>query len=302
MAQFDDLVVAFMTYLKIEKGYADKTIIAYTHDLQQFKDYWQKDHGDEALDLEAVDYRAGRYFLAYLQKLGLAKSSVARKTAALKSFFRYLKQEGVVSDSPIELLSAPKKSKPLPKVVTEIDLEDFFNSFHNLGDPSALRDCAIFEVLYSSGLRVSEVVALNVSDVANEAHILRIMGKGRKERIVPLGSKAREAVARYLEYGREALNKQLLPEPLFLNNRGGRLTARGVEYVLDQYIKAGVLRFKISPHIFRHSFATHLLDNGADLRVIQELLGHESLSTTQIYTEVSKAQIHHVYFKAHPRA
>lgn len=165
-----------------------------------------------------------------------------------------------------------------------------------------MRDKAIFELLYSSGLRVSELVNLDLNTVNKQKGMLRILGKGNKERVVPIGEQAQCAIARYLESGRPFLVKQQEETGLFLNQQGNRLTSRGVEYILEQYIKKGALKYKVTPHAFRHSFATHLLDNGADLRVIQELLGHESLSTTQIYTEVSKSHLQQVYLKTHPRA
>ena len=302
MERFDEQLEAFLNYLLIEKKYAPKTIIAYRRDLTQFKQFLIDYNGGQTVDMHELSYRDARYYLAYLQERQLAKSTIGRKAASLKSFCKYLKLEGDLEDNPVDLLSSPRKSKVLPKVLTEVDLEEFFEGFYQKKDPVSLRDCALFELLYSSGLRVSEVVALNVQDVSDDAHILRIIGKGRKERIVPVGSKARQAIAQYLTDGRLKLNKKQLAKPLFLNHHGDRLTSRGVTYVLDQYFKQGALKAKISPHVFRHSFATHLLDNGADLRVIQELLGHESLSTTQIYTQVSKAQMQHVYFKTHPRA
>ncbi|MBQ5668626.1 MAG: tyrosine-type recombinase/integrase, partial [Peptococcaceae bacterium] len=173
-------------------------------------------------------------------------------------------------------------------------------------NPAQLRDKAIFELLYSSGLRVSELVDIDVSDIQKQKGILRIIGKGSKERIVPVGEQAQFAIERYLESGRSLLLKNAKSEDaesaLFLNQQGGRLTVRGVQYLLEQYIKKGALKYKVSPHAFRHTFATHLLDNGADLRVIQELLGHESLSTTQVYTEVSRSHLQQIYMKAHPRA
>ena len=199
-------------------------------------------------------------------------------------------------------MSAPKKEKHLPSVINEIDITQFLDDFLSGEEPAQLRDKAIFELLYSSGLRVSELVNLDLNTVNKQKGMLRILGKGNKERVVPIGEQAQCAIARYLESGRPFLVKQQEETGLFLNQQGNRLTSRGVEYILEQYIKKGALKYKVTPHAFRHSFATHLLDNGADLRVIQELLGHESLSTTQIYTEVSKSHLQQVYLKTHPRA
>ena len=177
----------------------------------------------------------------------------------------------------------------------------FLDDFLAGEEPLQLRNKAIFELLYSSGLRVSELVQLDVENVQKQKGMLRILGKGSKERIVPVGERAQFAIAYYLEHGRPLLVKEEV-QALFLNRQGKRLTTRGVEYILEQYVKQGALKYKVTPHAFRHSFATHLLDNGADLRVIQELLGHESLSTTQIYTEVSASHLQQIYRKAHPRA
>lgn len=298
MAEFEQHLQDFLTYLQVEKGYASNTVAAYQRDLKQFGDFLRQNQ----MDLQDVHYQQARYFLVYLQNLGLAKSSIARKSASLKSFFRFLKRDDVITDDSVALLSAPKKAKRLPKIASQVDMEEFFAAFLNKTDPISLRDRAIFELLYGSGLRISELVALDVSDVLGHKRVLHILGKGRKERLAPIGSKSREAIEDYLQNGRKCLDKKYKESALFLNQQGGRLTARGVEYLLDQYIEKGALHYHISPHGFRHSFATHLLDNGADLRVIQELLGHESLSTTQIYTEVSKTQLQQVYFKAHPRA
>lgn len=298
MEEFDRQLAAFLTYLRVEKGYAENTLAAYKRDMNQFGLYLAEN--EETLG--DVDYRQARHFLVYLQNKGLSKSSIARKSASLKCFFRFLKQDEVIDDDSVALLSAPKKAKRLPQTASQVDMEDFFAAFMNKNDPISLRDRALFELLYGSGLRVSELVALDVKDVSGMGRLLRVMGKGSKERLVPVGSKAKEALSAYLADGRDHLDKKHDTPALFLNQQGGRLSTRGVEYLLEQYIKKGALHYHMSPHGFRHSFATHLLDNGADLRVIQELLGHESLSTTQIYTEVSKTQIQHVYFKAHPRA
>ncbi|MBR6755327.1 MAG: tyrosine recombinase XerC [Peptococcaceae bacterium] len=287
----------FIAYLENEKKYSPHTITAYQHDLVQFLDFLEK----QKKTLPETDYRLLRYYLADLQSNEFSKTSISRKLAAVKSFFRYLYRENYLQDNPAELVTAPKKEKRLPQVMSEIDMVKFLEDNLSGQEPLVLRDKAIFELLYSSGLRVSELVALTVKEFERQENFLRIFGKGNKERIVPIGEKAKEAVENYLTHARPLLQHQECAQ-LFLNHQGGPLTARGVAYILEQYVKKGAVRYKVSPHTFRHSFATHLLDNGADLRVIQELLGHESLSTTQIYTDVSKAHIQQIYFKAHPRA
>ena len=289
----------FLSWLQNEKACSVHTITAYSKDLEQFGQFVEQ----ENLQIERLEYRDLRYYMASLQKgQTLKKTTVSRKTAALKSFFKFLYREGFLERNPADLLSAPKKEKHLPSVINEIDITQFLDDFLSGEEPAQLRDKAIFELLYSSGLRVSELVNLDLNTVNKQKGMLRILGKGNKERVVPIGEQAQCAIARYLESGRSFLVKQQEETGLFLNQQGNRLTSRGVEYILEQYIKKGALKYKVTPHAFRHSFATHLLDNGADLRVIQELLGHESLSTTQIYTEVSKSHLQQVYLKTHPRA
>ncbi len=288
----------FLNWLQNEKGSSAHTITAYKQDLEQFGQFLEQ----QQLSLEQLEYRDLRYYMATLQqKQELKKTTLSRKTAAIKSFCKYLNREGWLEHNPADLLTAPKKDKRLPAVISEIDMTAFLDDFLSGEEPLQLRNKAIFELLYSSGLRVSELVALDVKSVQKQKGILRILGKGNKERIVPVGQQAQAAIAHYLEDGRPLLVKQV-ENALFLNNQGGRLTSRGVEYILEQYISKGALKYKVTPHAFRHSFATHMLDNGADLRVIQELLGHESLSTTQIYTEVSRSHLQQIYRNAHPRA
>ena len=288
----------FLNWLQNEKGSSAHTITAYRKDLEQFGEFLE----EQNMNLEDLEYRDLRYYMASLQNgQELKKTTLSRKTAALKSFCRYLNREGWIERNPADLLSAPKKEKHLPPVINEIDMSSFLDEFLTGHGPLQLRDKALFELLYSSGPRVSELVALDVDAVGKQKGILRIFGKGSKERIVPVGEQAQVAIEHYLESGRPHLLRTEEPA-LFLNQQGGRLTARGVEYILEQRIKKGALKYIVTPHVFRHTFATHLLDNGADLRVIQELLGHESLSTTQVYTEVSKTHLQQIYRKAHPRA
>ncbi len=304
MSNYTDLLNEYLAYIEKEKGYSINTVKSYRRDLEDFGEFLQQNY--ENLELNEITYQQGRYYLAYLQRKGLAKSTIARKSTAIRQFFAYLKEDEQIEDNTLTLLATPKKGKRLPKVLSEIDLEKFFDDFLKGDDPVSVRDRALFELLYSSGMRVSEAVALNIGDVANldKMPVLRIVGKGQKERIVPVGSKAKEAIERYLTHSRAILAENSVDEEnaLFLNRHGGRLTARGVDYLLDEYFKKGALKYKVSAHVLRHSFATHLLDNGADLRVIQELLGHESLSTTQVYTEVSASHLKAVYHKYHPRA
>lgn len=288
----------FLNWLQNEKGSSVHTIRAYQEDLTQFGEYLKA----QGIPLEQLEYHDLRYYMASLQqKQQLKKTTLSRKTSTLKSFCKFLHREGLLEHNPADLLSTPKKEKRLPTVINEVDMTAFLDDFLAGEEPLQLRNKAIFELLYSSGLRVSELVQLDVENVQKQKGILRILGKGSKERIVPVGEQAQSAITYYLEHGRPLLVKEEA-QALFLNRQGTRLTTRGVEYILEQYVKQGALKYKVTPHAFRHSFATHLLDNGADLRVIQELLGHESLSTTQIYTEVSASHLQQIYRKAHPRA
>lgn len=288
----------FLNWLQNEKGNSVHTIRAYQEDLTQFGEYLKA----QGIPLEQLEYHDLRYYMASLQqKQQLKKTTLSRKTSTLKSFCKFLHREGLLEHNPADLLSTPKKEKRLPTVINEVDMTAFLDDFLAGEEPLQLRNKAIFELLYSSGLRVSELVQLDVENVQKQKGILRILGKGSKERIVPVGEQAQSAITYYLEHGRPLLVKEEA-QALFLNRQGTRLTTRGVEYILEQYVKQGALKYKVTPHAFRHSFATHLLDNGADLRVIQELLGHESLSTTQIYTEVSASHLQQIYRKAHPRA
>lgn len=300
---FDSYLQEFLNWLRNEKTCSENTLTAYRKDIEQFGVFLTQ----ESLTVEELSYRELRFYMATLQRgQELKKTTLSRKTAALKSFFKFLHREGYIAHNPADLLSAPKKEKHLPAVITEIDMTAFLEDYLTGESPDKLRDKAIFELLYSSGLRVSELVEIDAVDIKKQKGVLRIIGKGSKERIVPVGELAQLAIEHYLENGRPLLLKNCKTDDaqnaLFLNQQGGRLTSRGVQYILEQYIKKGALKYKVSPHAFRHSFATHLLDNGADLRVIQELLGHESLSTTQVYTEVSRSHLQQVYLKSHPRA
>jgi integrase/recombinase XerC len=235
------------------------------------------------------------YYIAFLLRYGLDTTTVARKLSSLKSFFKVLKKKGLVSDNPADIIRTPKKKKHLPGFLTYEQIEDSFK----IENP---RDAAIMELLYSCGLRASELTGLNTKDVDLEKEEVRVMGKGGKERILPLGRKANESITRYLA-SRESLRPgRLAKTPLFLNYRGGRLTTRSLQRIVRKHLLKVARASGTNPHILRHSFATHLLERGADLRAVQELLGHASLSTVQIYTHLTTKRLKDVYRKAHPRA
>jgi integrase/recombinase XerC len=245
---------------------------------------------------DEVDHLAIRRFLAHLHG-ELKKSSIGRKLAAVRAFYRYLLREGIVVKNPAELVSTPKKEQKIP---FHLSIDEITALVEGPGETTilGLRDRAILEVLYSCGIRLSELTGLSVQDIDREGRLVRVLGKGNKERIVPLGRQAATAVAAYLEERRDPSGDA----PFLLNARGGRLTGRSVARIVDNYLIKLATMKKVSPHTLRHTFATHLLEGGADLRAIQELLGHASLSTTQKYTHVSIDRLMEVYDKAHPRA
>jgi len=294
----ESLIGKFEQHLKDERNLSPHTCAAYLRDLQAFRVFLTETLGwpDQGVRLlQRVDAIVLRRYLGLLYK-SHKKSSIGRKLAAVRTFFRYLVREGVLESNPGEGVATPKQEKYLPKTLS-ID-EIFALLDRDAGaNPLLLRDRAIFELLYSCGLRISELTALNLVNLDRQQALVRVLGKGRKERIVPVGGKAIEALQDYLDTRPEARDD----DPLFLNARDGRLTPRSVQRNLKKHlIKSGVLT-QATPHSLRHSFATHLLDGGADLRAIQELLGHASLSTTQKYTQVSVDHLMKVYDQAHPR-
>ncbi len=281
----------FIDFLKGEQGVSHHTLRAYTGDLEEFISFTDK----RPDDIDNLDIRS---FLAFLHHKKLRKSSVSRKLATLRSFFKYLHMEGYVKKNPAKLVSSPKIPKSLPRFLS-VD-EIFCLLDKSPGDSfRETRDKAILELLYSSGPRVSELASLDISDLDIKESLIRVKGKGRKERIIPVGSQAMVAIQNYLP---ERISMKKKSSALFLNNRGGRLTERSIRRILLQCSRMVNLKGDLSPHTLRHTFATHLLHGGADLRSIQELLGHSSLSSTQRYTHVDIVHLAEVYDKAHPMA
>jgi integrase/recombinase XerC len=285
----------FIRYLATERNVSGHTLLAYHSDMEQFRDFLSRERGVDA-GAGAVDHLMIRSYLALLHK-SHKKSSIGRKLAAIRAFFKYLLRLGKVAKNPAELVSTPKKEKRVPFHLT---IDEVIALVETPKGPELLplRDRVILETLYSCGIRVSELTGLDLTDLDLEEGLVRVMGKGNKERIVPLGSYARKAISSYLA----ARGNPPAYAPLLLNARGGRLTSRSVGRIVDKYILKLATVKKISPHTLRHTFATHLLEGGADLRAIQELLGHASLSTTQKYTHVSIDRLMEVYDKAHPKA
>jgi tyrosine recombinase XerC len=279
----------FLTYLEIEKNYSPHTLLNYRVDLTEFFQFLG------TTDLERVDYLFLRRYLASLREKKLKPRSMSRKLSSLRSFYKFMNREGYLKDNPAALLMSPKLDKTLPKFLSEDEMKAFIES-PDTGSEAGLRDRAILETLYSTGIRVSELVGLNIDTVDLIGSIAKVAGKGKKERLVPIGSKAADAIRAYLN------KRRATTQALFLNKSGRRLTARSIFNITEKYIKQVSATKNISPHVLRHSFATHMLDRGADLRSVQELLGHASLSTTQIYTHVTTERLKKIYDKAHPRA
>ena len=304
-----DLIHQFIHYLTAEKNASPHTCRGYLKDLEEFEGFL-KSLGMSLsptgkIEMEKVDRMAIRKYLSFLHRK-IKKSSIARKLSTLRSFFKYLVREQLASSNPAKIVSTPKVEKPLPTTLTVDEVFRLIDSPENRSGkllsnaPRARksRDRAILELLYSSGLRVGELVGLNLNHLDLDLGIVKVMGKGRKERIVPVGEKAVDALKAFLEE-RGVIRGEA---PLFLNPRGGRLTARSVGRLIKKYTRRSGIFRKVSPHSLRHTFATHLLDAGADIREIQEMLGHASLSTTQRYIHLSMGKLMEVYDKAHPRS
>ncbi|MBN1976167.1 MAG: tyrosine recombinase XerC [Anaerolineae bacterium] len=296
-----ELLDRFLSYMEAHNS-SPYTIKNYGNDIGQFLDYC-REQGVGAL--AEIDRSLLRDYLAELDAVGYVKASISRRVAELRSFGNFLVQEKVIERNPFRTVSAPRIPQRLPKYLTVAEVEALL-AVPDTTTPLGLRDRAIIEVLYGAGLRVSELVGLDVGDADPRQGQVRVMGKGGKERIGLLGRPAVRALRAYLEAGRPVLAAQgkgsTIPSALWLNHRGGRLSVRGVSLVLSKAGEQAGIRISVSPHILRHSFATHLLDGGADLRVVQELLGHANLVTTQIYTHVSQSRAREVYTHAHPRA
>ena len=309
-----DHLRAFLSYLRLNRNASAHTVRAYESDLSQLVAFMAREHRrpPSALGPSDITRVTIRGFLAELFRLGESRSSAARKLAAIRTFLRYLKREGLIESDPGLLVATPKREQTIPRHL-EVDEMARLLETPDTSGPLGRRDRAILELLYASGLRLSELVGLDLEDVSLGSRMVRVLGKGRKERLVPFNQSAASALRAWLP-DREALRRASAgqprgreprarsQEPMFLNYRGTRLSSRHVHRLVRHYVAACSMRFGISPHAIRHSFATHLLEAGADLRAIQELLGHVRLGTTQRYTHVNAAQLMDVYRRAHPRA
>ena len=300
--RFEQLVLDFLAYLEFERGLSRNTLEAYRSDLAQFGCHLEKTQG-EALTVAHGDLAE---FVASLaagdgDRPPVAPATLQRKVACLRSFYRHLRRTAVLTTDPTAHLRAPKQTRKLPQVLSRDEVTELLRQPRGT-EPPALRDRALLELMYACGLRASEAIGLEVGDVDLEERVLRARGKGSKERVVPIGQLAARAVASYLEHGRPGLVKGRPERQLFVNFRGAPLTRQGLYKIVRRHATTAGLADRMSPHTLRHTFATHLLAGGCDLRSVQEMLGHADVATTQLYTHLSSDRLKDVYFKAHPRA
>jgi integrase/recombinase XerD len=302
-ARFEGLVLDFLSYLELERGLSRNTLNAYRTDLLQYGEYLAE------RDIDALEARPAELseFLAELatgagdERPACSASTVHRKTACLRSFYKHLRRDELIGDDPTAALSAPRRAKKLPQVLNYAEVRKLLAAPEG-ASPTAKRDRALLEVMYACGLRASETIGLELGDVDPREGVLRARGKGSKERLVPLGRKAIAAIDAYLRGGRAQLVGERHETMLFVNFRGGPLSRQGLYKIVQRHARAAGLAGQMSPHTLRHSFATHLLAGGCDLRAVQEMLGHADIATTQMYTHLSGERLKDVYFRAHPRA
>ncbi|WP_186577692.1 tyrosine recombinase XerC [Aquibacillus kalidii] len=300
MKNVDRLNQLFLEYLQIEKNASSYTITYYMKDLESFVQFLL---GEGITEIDDIDYQVVRLFLTSLYEKKLSRRSVSRKLSSLRTFYKFMEREGYLHSNPFLNISLPKAEQPVPDFLYTQELEKLFQ-VSDQSEPIGQRNQAILELLYATGIRISECVGLKMNDIDFSMNTALVTGKGRKERYVPFGSFSENALKLYIQDGRNILlNKaKFNHEAIFLNARGNPLSARGVRLILDKMVKDAAITVKLHPHKLRHTFATHMLNEGADLRVVQELLGHEHLSSTQIYTHVTKDHLRKIYMNSHPRA
>jgi len=284
----------YLEYLEYQKNYSNHTIESYEKDIDEYLEYIKENN----INLLKINYNDIKEYLKYLNNKKDINSTISRKISALRGFYKFLQNNNKIENNPFALINLPKKEKKLPRFFFYNELEELFNT-PKLNTPLGQRDRLILEMLYATGVRVSELVNIKIKDISSD-NTIKILGKGNKERIVRFGDYCSEILKMYLNDGHYKLNGS--SEYLFLNNNGQKLTDRGVRYLLDKIISKTTIEKKISPHMIRHSFATHLLNEGCDILTVQELLGHESLTATSIYTHITNDRLKDVYFKTHPRA
>lgn len=287
-----DYVNKYLAHIEHDKNFSPQTLRAYQNDLNQYLSFLRT---EGCSDLGMATRLLLRKFLAFLKEQNYSKTTVARKLVSIRSLYKFLCREGILECNPVENVRTPKQDRKLPRFMSINEAEMLLN-LPDLSSLLGIRDSAIMETLYSTGMRVSELVGMDIADVDFHNGIVKVRGKGKKERLLPIGNHALNAIQLYLN------KRGSVKQALFLNKREGRLTERSVARMLEKYAKKGGMGSHISPHTLRHSFATHLLDRGADLRSVQELLGHANLSTTQIYTHITTERLKQVYDRTHPRA
>ncbi|MGI5859823.1 MAG: tyrosine recombinase XerC [Tepidanaerobacteraceae bacterium] len=291
------LIHSFINYLRATKTKSRNTTRAYEEDLSQFLEYLKQKKLSEPVFVN-INHLHIRGFLAYLRDRGLSKRTIARKLSALRSFYKYLAIEGLMKENVAKLINAPKTSKKLPLFLYPREIEALLSAPKH--DILGIRDRAIMELMYASGIRVGELVSIKINDINFGSNYIIVFGKGSKERVVFFGRKAAESLEEYLKESRPFLIKDIDCDSLFLNKNGTAISDRSIRRIIEKYVKIAALNNEISPHTLRHTFATHMLNNGADLKTVQELLGHSSLSTTQIYTHVTKERLKEVYDRTFP--
>ncbi|HPT68571.1 MAG TPA: tyrosine recombinase XerC [Syntrophomonas sp.] len=294
----------FLTHLRVERSASNLTLLSYRTDLGQFFDFLSREYQkpSEELSTEMINHKTVRKYLAEMQSTGLSRATMARKLASLRSFVKFMCREDILPGNPIANVSTPKQDRRLPRFLYPTEIDMLLNA-PNTSRVLGRRDKAILETMYASGVRVSELVAINMGDIDWGEETILIRGKGNKERLAPLGRQAKTALLDYMENSRNHLLQadKAANEAVFLNRFGGRLSGRSIRNIIDKYVEEVAITQKVSPHTLRHSFATHLLNGGADLRSVQELLGHVKLSTTQIYTHLTRENIKTIYDNSHPR-
>lgn len=294
----DKIISKFIEYLEYEKGYSKKTIISYEKDLELFNKYLRE---NKITNINSIDYNTIRKYLSHLHDNKYEASSISRKISTLRTFFKYNLKEKNIKNNPMTLISNPKKEKKLPKYLNYEEMERLLNSI-DTSELEGIRNKLIIELLYSTGIRVSELVNIKIKDIKIKEQQINILGKGSKERIVLFGNNAEESIKLYLNAYKELFKGNIYNSYLLINNKGKQLTANKIELIVKEVLKKSALKLNISPHTLRHTFATHMLDSGADLKSVQELLGHENLKTTAIYTHVSNERLKNVFLHSHPRA
>ncbi|MCG8401741.1 MAG: site-specific tyrosine recombinase XerD [Firmicutes bacterium] len=294
----DKHIMEFVNYLAVERSLARNTVISYALDLKQFKNFCAN---RRVSDIKTVDRTVIMNYIAHLQKIGRSPATLSRQMAALKMFFRFLTDEGLLAKEPTENMESPGVKKKLPAVLDQDEIVGLLEQ-PRTGNTPGLRDKAMLELMYATGMRVSELLSLDIGHVDCAHGYVRCMGKGARERIVPIGAVAVRYTGEYLQRGRAKIKNSRADKALFLNMRGKRLTRQGFWKILKKYARQAGITKEITPHTLRHSFATHLLENGADLRSVQEMLGHADISTTQIYTHLTGTRLREEFKKFHPRA